>query len=297
MKTFGYILQYWMLISLGWWVNYLSERDALHFGSSLGKLALGLGVRRKIALDNLKQSFPDNNTAENHRIIFSLYQNLGRNLVELLRFKKASCQDIENMVDLRDTEYFDRVLKNGRGGILVSSHYGNWELLAAAIACKGYPFSVVVYPQHNKYVDEMLNSLRRSKKVNIIYKKDAAREVLTVLRQNRFVAMLSDQDAGSDGVFVDFLGQKASTTKGPAVFALKTGAPIITGALVRQQGGRHTGYLNPPFYADPKNEKQTEILRLTNLFTSQLEEFVRRYPDHWYWVHKRWKTKQPAACI
>jgi KDO2-lipid IV(A) lauroyltransferase len=154
---------------------------------------------------------------------------------------------------------------------------------------------VVVYPQHNKYVDEALNSLRRAKNVNIIYKKDAAREVLTALRQNHFVAMLSDQDAGVDGAFVDFLGQKASTTKGPAVFALKTGAAIITGAIVRQQEGRHIGYLNPPFYADLKNEKQAEILRLTEHFTSQLEEFVRRYPDHWYWVHKRWKTKQPAT--
>ena len=283
-----------MLIFLGWWVNYLPEKAALNFGANLGDWAFLLGIRRKVALENLRRAFPKNNEAQNRGIALSLYQNLGKNLAELLRFKISGCQSLKDKVDLRNTEYFDQVLKNGRGGILVSGHFGNWEAHAAAIANSGYHFSVVVYPQHNKYVDEALNSLRRSKNVNIIFKKDATREVLTALRQNHFVAMLSDQDAGQDGVFVDFLGQKASTTKGPAVFALKTGAAIITGAIVRQEGGRHIGYLNPPFYADPKNEKQAEILRLTTLFTSQLEQFVISHPDHWYWVHKRWKTKQPA---
>ncbi|MBI4726166.1 lysophospholipid acyltransferase family protein [candidate division TA06 bacterium] len=295
MKNIGYILQYWLLIFLGWWVNLLPEKTALSVGATLGKMALALRVRRKMALDNLARAFPGNNHAENLRITISLYQNLGKNLVELLRFKKSDCQRIKDKVELRNTEYFDQVVKNGRGGILISGHFGNWEAHAAAIANSGYHFSVVVYPQHNKYVDEALNSLRQSKNVNIIFKKDAVREVLTALRQNHFVAMLSDQDAGQDGVFVDFLGQKASTTRGPAVFALKTGAALITGAIVRQEGGRHIGYLNPPFYADTKNEKQAEILRLTKHFTSQLEQFVISHPDHWYWVHKRWKTKQPAA--
>jgi len=291
MKNIGNILQYWLLIFLGWWVNLLPEKAALTFGAALGEMAFAMGVRRKVALDNLIRAFPKNNDLQNRQIAVSLYQNLGKNLAELLRFKNTSCQVIKDKVELRNTEFFDQVVKNGRGGILVSGHFGNWEVHAAAIANNGYHFSVVVYPQHNKYVDEMINSLRRAKNVNIIFKKDATREVLTSLRQNHFVAMLSDQDAGRDGVFVDFLGQKASTTKGPAVFALKTGAALITGAIVRQQGGRHIGYLNPPFYADPNNDKQAEILRLTGLFTFQLEQFVISHPDHWYWVHKRWKTK------
>jgi KDO2-lipid IV(A) lauroyltransferase len=295
MKNTGYILQYWMLNILGWWVNFLSEKTALNFGTHLGELAFVLGVRRKVALENLMRAFPKNDDGQNRVIALTLYQNLGKNLMELLRFKTSDCQSVKNKVDLKNTEYFDQVVKNGRGGILVSGHFGNWEVHAAAIANSGYHFSVVVYPQHNEYVDEALNALRRAKDVNIIFKKDASREVLRALRQNHFVAMLSDQDAGRDGVFVEFLGQKASTTKGPAVFALKTGAALITGAIVRQQGGRHIGYLNPPFYADPNNDKQAEILRLTGLFTSQLEQFVLSHPDHWYWVHKRWKTKPQTA--
>jgi Kdo2-lipid IVA lauroyltransferase/acyltransferase len=295
MKNISYILQYWMLVFLGWGANLLPENAALNFGSALGDLAFALGIRRGVALANLAGAFPGNSQAQNRQISKSLYQNLGKNLIELLRFKKTDGQAIRDKVDLRDTAYFDQIIKQGRGGILVSGHFGNWEVHAAAIANSGYHFSVVVYPQHNEYVDRMLNSLRRAKNVNIIFKKDATREVLTALRQNHFVAMLSDQDAGRDGAFVDFLGHKASTTKGPAVFALKTGAAIITGAIVRQEGGKHIGYLNPPFYADAGNEKQAEILRLTGIFTSQLERFVTDHPDHWYWVHKRWKTKQPAA--
>jgi len=295
MKNIGYIFQYWLLIFLGWWVSLLPEKTALNLGSALGELAFALGIRRQVALVNLARAFPGNSRTRNRQISQSLYQNLGKNLVELLRFKKTDGQAIKDKVALKDTEYFDQIIKQGRGGILVSGHFGNWEVYAAAIANSGYHFSVVVYPQHNVYVDRMLNSLRRSKNINIIYKKDASREVLRELRLNHFVAMLSDQDAGRDGAFVDFIGQKASTTKGPAIFALKTGAAIITGAIVRQEGGKHIGHLNPSFYANPKNEKQAEILRLTRLFTSQLERFVIDHPDHWYWVHKRWKTKQPAA--
>lgn len=294
MKKVSYFIQYLLLKLLQVSVNRLPSRAAIKFGADLGSLAYFLGLRKEVAANNLRNSFPLKKETEIWQIALSLYRNLGMNLSELLRFTKCDCRHIRRIVTLQGAEHLDQVLKKGKGAILVSAHYGNWELYAAALACYGYPFSVVVYPQHNQYVDAMLNDLRRAKGIEVIYKKNAAREVLLALRRNRFVTMLADQDAGSDGLFVDFMGHKASTTKGPAVFALKTGAPIITGAIVRQDDGLHRGYVNPPLYADQNNGKETEITWLTKAFTAQIEEYVRKKPDHWYWVHKRWKTKPPV---
>jgi KDO2-lipid IV(A) lauroyltransferase len=291
MKELGYRLQYLALELLSYWFNRLPLANALEIGAALGEMAYFLGIRREVALNNLSHSLPGNTDKENRGIAGRLYRNLGRNLAELLRFNSLTCQDIKNAVELKGIEVFDRVLAEGRGGILVSGHYGNWEMYAAAIACYGYPFSVVVYPQHNLLADEKLNALRRSKNIEVIYKREAAREVLQALRRNRFVTMLADQDAGKEGAFVDFLGRQASVTKGPAVFAVKTGAPIISGVIVRQEGGKHIGYIDQPLYAQPGPDKETEILRLTGLFTARLEEYIRQRPDHWYWVHKRWKTR------
>jgi KDO2-lipid IV(A) lauroyltransferase len=137
----------------------------------------------------------------------------------------------------------------------------------------------------------MLNRLRESKGVKVIYKRNASREVLTALRQNRFVTMLADQDAGPEGQMVNFLGRPASVTKGPAVFAIKTGAPIITGVIVRQEDGLHRGYIDPPLFPELSNRVEAEVSRLTETFTRRLEEYVIAHPSHWYWVHRRWKTR------
>ncbi len=290
MKQFGYILQYWLLCLTGWWANLLPPRMALGFGAVLGGLGYVAGVRRDVALANLSRAFPEKPPREVAAIARKLYRNLGRNLVELLRFRNQSKSYIAALVSFEGEEHIKTALAAGRGAILVSGHFGNWELYAAAIASAGYPFSVVVYPQHNARVDALLNRLRQGAGVGIIYKRNAAKDVLRSLAANRLVTMLADQDAGPDGVFVNFFGRPASTTRGPALFAVKTGAPIITGVIVREPGGRHRGIVDPPLFADQAADREAEIARLTQEAAVRLERRVREHPDHWYWVHRRWKT-------
>jgi len=292
-KQIGYILQYWLLGLISWWANILPLRAALGFGALLGSFGFILGIRKKVALANLSQSFPDKTRCEIAGIARSFYRNLGRNLIELLRFERSTKSDIQALVRFEGEEHFKTALAGGKGAILVGGHFGNWEMYAAALAGAGYPFSVVVYPQHNARVDAMLNRLRQDKGVRIIYKRNAAKDVFRELKANRLVTMLSDQDAGWDGVFVDFFGRPASTTRGPALFACKTGAPIITGVIVREGNGRHRGISQPPLFADQAAGREQEILRLTQEFTRRLEQCVREHPDHWYWVHRRWKTRPP----
>lgn len=285
-------LEYALLASLGMLSRAVSERTAAAAGARLGELAFEVfKLRRKVALDNLTQAFPERPPAEIEDIARSLYRNLGKNLLEFLRFPKLSGEDVKRRVKFLGQEYFDQAIKEGKGALLISSHFGNWELYAASIAAYGYPISVVVYEQHNPLADRMMNRLRRAKNIEVIFKPDAPRAILKALAKNRFVAILIDQDAGQDGVFVDFMGRPAATAKGPAVFAIRTGAPLLTGVIVRQDDGGHIGYIEPPVYADPAKDKEQEILRLTALVTAAMERYVRKYPDHWYWVHRRWKTK------
>jgi len=285
-------LEYALLASLGLMARTISDKAAAWAGVRLGDMTFDVfRLRRMVALDNLSKAFPERPPDEIQDIARSLYRNLGKNLLEFLRFPKLSGEDIKNKVKFIGQEHLDQAIKGGKGALLISSHFGNWELCSSSIAAYGYPLSVVVYEQHNPLTDQMMNNIRRAKNLDVIFKPDAPRAILKALARNRFVAILIDQDAGQDGVFVDFMGRPAATAKGPAIFAIRTGAPLLAGVIVRQNDGGHICYIEPPAYADPANDKEPEILRLTALVTKTMEKYVRKYPDHWYWVHRRWKTQ------
>ncbi len=296
MKKLGYLLQYWLLEVFGLILRALPLGLALNLGAALGSLVYALGIRRSVALGNLRKVFPNRPKPWCRGTAKAMYQNLGRNLAELLRFPQMTRTDVQKAVEFRGLNHFDRARKEGRGALLITAHFGNWELYGAAIAGVGYPISVVVYPQHNRRVDDRLNELRRSKGVEVIYKRDAAREIFRALRQNRFVAMLIDQDAGADGLFCDFLGHPASTARGPALLAYKAGAPLIPGAIVRQAGGRHVGYIHGIIYPDFKAPAESEVVRITKELNAVISGYILKHPDHWYWVHRRWKTRMPVSC-
>jgi KDO2-lipid IV(A) lauroyltransferase len=285
-------LEYLLLRGLSVTARTLSEKKAESFGSALGSFAFNIiKIRRSVALDNLNMAYPENNLKQNMEIARRLYSNLGRNLLEFMRLPDLASRDIFDKVNFIGREHFDQALKNGKGALLISSHFGNWELYAAAVANYGYPISMVVYEQNNRLSDKLMNDIRRLKKLGVIYKQNAPRAILKELSRNHFVAIVIDQDAGQDGLFVDFMGRPASTAKGPAVFAIRTGAPLLVGVIVRGEVGRHTGFVEPPIYANAENDKDAEIKRLTARMTEITEKYVRKYPDHWYWVHRRWKTQ------
>jgi len=156
----------------------------------------------------------------------------------------------------------------------------------------GYPVSFLVGEQHNTLVDGLMNRLRQGFGVETIPLTGSLRGVFRALRRNRIVAMLSDQDAGKGGIFVDFFGRPASTPYGPARFAVAAGAPLIPGVAVRHPGGRHELVIAPPVPAPPEGTQPAEAARLlTQAYTSAFEGFIRRHPDHYFWMHRRWKTR------
>ncbi len=274
----------------------VSLKTTLMVGDWLGWFIFSvLRIRRKVVMDNLSSSFPEKSKKELLGIAKRAYQNFAKTTFEYMRFPILDKETVSSLVHIENPEHFDEILRIGKGGVLVAGHFGNWELMGAALALMDYPMSFLVGEQHNKLVDDMMNHYRELMTIRIIHMGMAVRGVIKALRNNGFVALLSDQDAGREGVFVDFLGRKSSVHQGPAVFALKTGAPILYGSAIRLPNGRHRVESHILTFDHLKGLTPENIREVTQAYTHLLEEAVRAHPDHWFWMHRRWKTRPPET--
>ncbi|MCK4349632.1 MAG: lysophospholipid acyltransferase family protein, partial [Candidatus Krumholzibacteria bacterium] len=210
-------------------------------------------------------------------------------------FGRLSPERIRRIVRIEGAEHLDRCLDRGGGIVAVTGHFGSWELLGAASVAHGYPVDFLVGEQSNSLVDDMMNDLRRAAGIGIIARGIAARGIFASLKKNRIVALLGDQDARRSGIFVEFLGRPASTFQGAAQFALRMKSPIVCCYIVRLASEDHEAVFMPPIEVDPEAEREGEIRRLTEEHTKALEKAVSLHPDHYFWAHRRWKTKSPEG--
>jgi KDO2-lipid IV(A) lauroyltransferase len=264
----------------------------LAFGRGVGRFAYSvLGIRKKVTCDNLQQAFPEKNRTEIDDIARRTYIHFGQSIIEFLRMPIMSADYFREKIRFVPGDFVRGVVQQPQGAICLSAHFGNWELLAAALAQSGIAMIGVAKEQRNLFVDRMIARNRHQLGIETVPTGMAVRAVVKALKQNKFIALLGDQDAHREGVFVDFMGRPSSTAPGPASLALKTGAPIIFGAIVREENGRHTGYLERIDYSDLSGDSPENIKILTQRHAAILEKFVRRWPEQWFWMHKRWKTK------
>lgn len=273
---------------LGW-------RGSQRFGGLLGNLWYHAYRRRvDVSHENIRRALPKLNDKEIADIASASFRSIASTFMEFARFPYMNAAQAAQRARITTPELLERLRDEGRGGILVTGHYGNWELFGAAVAGLGYPMSFVVGRQTNRHVDERINDYRRSMGVEVIARGVALRAVPRALERNEFVAVLSDQDAGKNGVFVDFLGTSASTPRGAGFYSHKTGSPVLPGRIVRMPGGGHEGTFTEPIYPDPAVESDEDIQRITQSFTAELEKAVRLDPNHYFWPHRRWKTRPPG---
>jgi len=293
-KPIQHWLEYGAVLIFGIIVRTLPLNWALFFGAFLGQIAFSVvRVRRRVTLSNLTLAFgKEKGMKELKRIGASTYRNLGRSFVEYSRFPSYTREEIEKLVNFEGLEHFDMALRRGKGAVLVTGHFGDWELMGAAIALKGFPLHFLVGEQHNKRVDNLMNRYREMMGIKIIPLGISIRKGLQALKENQFVAMLSDQDAGKDGIFVQFFGHPASTPQGPAAFALKTDALLGIGFIIREKNGHHRVIIEKPIEVQLSGDGRRDIIHYTQVYTSMLENYVKKYPDHYFWPHRRWKTKK-----
>jgi len=265
---------------------------ALRAGKMLGLFMYHFHPKRKrIAYANLKAAFSkEKRPCELKAILRRTYQNYGQNIIEMLRMPKVDNHYLERFITLTGRANFDEAVAKKRGVILLTNHFGSWELSSLKSAQEGYPIYVLARPQNLEMLNNLLNSYREKLGCKVINRGMPSREMIRALRHGKIVGILADQDVGKSGIFINLLGRPASHAVGPARLARDTNALILPTFIVRQKGGGHILYLEEPFAVSNTADRNADIKEALERHAGILEAYIKRYPDQWMWVYTRWKS-------
>lgn len=262
-------------------------------GAGLGALAWLVvpAKRRHLAYENMRLALklPPETVK---KLVKESVTRFGRMLIAVLYLPKITKETLDDHVRMVGAEHLTAALAEGHGAVIATAHSGNWEILGAALAMHGFPLVAVVQKQTNSAMDRFINEYRTLAGMHVTY-KSGVREMVHLLGQGMIIGLLSDQDAGSNGVFVDFFGRTASTPQGAAALARLKAAPILPVFITEEADGRHTILVHPPIRVIKTADRDADIHLATEKITKAVEEHIRRYPAEWFWLHNRWKTLPP----
>jgi len=285
-----YFLARTLLVTFG----VIPRNTARYAAAGIAWLGFHLARRQRAAgLRNLQMAFPNLTDEQRVDVLRGCFHNLGRLLVEFSHFPELNKANISNFVTQDGLENYHEALRRGRGVIFMTAHFGAWELSSFAHSLFGYPMKFVVRPIDNAKVDALITHYRTMGGNLPIQRRSAGRDILRALRDNQAVGILFDQNTTSDeGIFVEFFGIPAATTPAIATFALRTGAAVLPGFLIWDEKiGKHRLRFDPPVKLIETGNLEHDVAENTRAFNRILEEYVRRYPDQWLWIHRRWKTR------
>jgi len=248
-----------------------------------------LGIRAKVVDNQLREAFPDRDRAWREAVARSAYEHLGREGMMMLRLSRLGVEDVLAATEVEGLDALRAAVDAGTGAVVMTGHFGNWEIGGASVAARGIPLDVVAQRQANPLFDRLINRMRARLGMTVIRRGGATREVLRSLKRGRAVALVADQDARSRGVYVPFFGRPASTHRGPAILALRSGAPVFMGTAVRRDDGGYLVRLRPVPIPDG-DDFDERADRLTAALTETLESAVREEPGQYLWQHRRWKS-------
>ncbi len=270
----------------------LPLRAARAAGRGLGAAAFQLlPAQRRLTLTHLETAFGRELTArERRRLAQRVFMNLGQTAIEWLLLPALSSRQIQQLVVSEGVEHVREALARGNGAILLTAHFGNWELISIYLKGLGFEGGVLArrlrYPEYESFLIEL-----RGQRGVPTFVRGSLKDVARLLRANQIIGVLPDQDVESlDGIFVDFFGRPAYTPVGPAALSLMTKAPLLPCFLIRA-GERFRLVIEPPVPVPPDVHRAQAIATLTQAWSRVVESYIRRYPDHWVWMHRRWKTR------
>ncbi len=284
-------IEYLLFLCLHGLARLVSFDVATGTGAFLGLCVFSLTrIRREVTLDNLRHAFPEKTEGELRAIARGAFKTYGISITQMLWAGRASVDELKSKVNIGDAGVIERALSRGKGLILMSGHFGAWELLVSSLRLLlGVPFVIIVQTQRNRRINALVDRLRSRFGNLTVPLGPSIRQVMTALREGKVVAILGDQSGPRESVFVDFFGRPAATHRGPAAFSLRNDTPIVMVFLVRQRDGTYDALFEEVDRSGLAGSGEENVIELTRRHTRVLEAYIRRYPDHWLWMHKRWK--------
>ncbi len=299
-KKYGKIRKYAELFAARLATGTLSLfplQRSMKIGSSIGRL---LGRRLKnlnrVAHRNLEIAMPQNSPERNADIVRGTFESLGRHLAFFSHFKHLGREDVRSLVEVVNKQNFYDSRGDGRGMIFITGHFGSWEVFNLLPPAFGEQINILVRRIDNRLVEEFVDKIRTRFGSVTLGKREAPRRIFKHLKAGEIVGILADLNAQlHDGVFVDFFGTPACTTKSIAKFALKTNAVILPAFAVWEKAkNKYVVYLEKPVEYENTGDTDRDIRRITADVTKVVEKYVRKYPEQWLWIHKRWNTRPPG---
>jgi Kdo2-lipid IVA lauroyltransferase/acyltransferase len=267
---------------------------AVRAGAKIGEIVLAFDLyNRSIARRNLELAFADLAPEQRSAILRRTYRNFGRMAAEWVHFPELDRHNIERYVSYAGREHWNDAIERSqdRGILVLTGHFGNFELLSVAHSIYGNRIAIVQRPNRNPMLDYAVAARRRRFGNLTVPRKGAAREVMRLLRENWMVAIPLDLDT-RHGAFVDFFGTPAATNPALARIAMASKAPVLPAFMVRQgESSRHQITILPVIEVHPSGNRADSVHEHTQAFTAVIEAMIRRHPDHWNWIHRRWKTR------
>jgi Kdo2-lipid IVA lauroyltransferase/acyltransferase len=266
-------------------------------GIGLAWVIYFLHVRlRQVGMRNLAMAFPEKSEAERARILRGEFTSLGRQVAEVCHFPDYTLQNVDEVVVFDGFENYERARARGKGVLLFAGHFGGWELSSFVLSMRGHWMYVLMRGMDNKYLGELILRYRTMHGNKAVDKDDFVRGLLSAMKGGEVVGLLMDTNmTPPQGIFVDFFGIAACTAAGPARIALRTDAAVVpTFTIWDEKLGKYRLRFDPAVELVRTGDLEADIKANTQKLTSVIEDYVRKYPEQWLWVHRRWKTRPPA---
>ena len=290
-------LEFWLVMivarPLGWLPRGVARLVA---GGIAWAAYCVLGRLLRVGERNLELAFPERAARERRQILRGVFRSLGRQLAEFCRMTRYTPENTRDWIRTEGLDNYLAAKARGNGVLIVTGHLGAWELSSFYHSLMGYPMSMVARPLDNRRLDEFVNGIRCLHGNRVLCKDDFARGLLTAMRRGETVGILMDTNmTPPQGVFVEFFGKQACAASGVARVALKTGAAVLPGFMLWEQAERrYVLHFGSQLEFEQSGDADADIVAATQQCTSAIESWIRRYPDQWLWIHRRWKTR-PAG--
>ena len=293
-----HVIEYGLAVGIGGLMRLVPRRTRLACGRALGSLVYAFDARhRNITIDNVSKAYENEKSdAEKRAIAEGAFRHFGAMVFELITLGSPSAKKIDGLVELDGIERYEQARAKGKGVILITGHFGNWEIHGVAHGYRLGRIHVLARVQDNPYFNRWLEKIRTISGNEVVYKQKALSLMRRLLREGETIALVIDQNVHvQDAVFADFFGRKAATTPVPSRFALRTGATLMPAFCVPLPDGRYRAVYSEPIDCERYRDMDRDdaILAITQELVRVQENYIREHPDCWLWMHRRWRTRPP----